>query len=250
MQKMAVLRLWLPGSGSSATKDAFWSSYWQLDRLSRSRDATQSHENVINEFGPLLSEKLSNLRDGWNVEVRVRAIRYGSIELLLALFGGEELFTEMFWTALEFYAPEAFNQAAAGDVPLQAGVTHERGAEHGGGGHGGNRVVAMANAPVILVILGVVVTVGLLIWKIESLEHENIELRHDYTHIVGRVTQQNGTLIGNLMARLGVVATPENGDHKYDEKAVAPAQPTAATPVPATPPAPKANQRNEKKPEN
>jgi hypothetical protein len=239
MRRMAVLRLSLPGSASGVTREDFWTGYWQINRLGPDfRDVAQSHDQIDRKFGPLLAEKLSSLGNGWEVEVEVRAIRYGSIELLLSLVGGEELLSEMFWTVLEFYAPEAFNEAVTGNVPLRAGVTHGRGGGHGGAGHGGNRVLALASAPVILLILGAVVTVGLLIWKIESLEHEYVELHHDYTHIVGRITQQNGALVRSLTSKLGIVATPENDEHKHEEKAVTPAHPATATPAPASPPGP------------
>jgi hypothetical protein len=240
MERLAVIRLSLPGASPGATRDEFWISYWQLNRLGAGpRDTARSHEAIFLTFGGLLSQRLSSI--GYKVEVTVRAIRYGSIELLLALTGGEELLNEMFWTVLEFYAPEAFNQAVGADVPLQAGVTHGRGGGgHGGvgghgGGHGVNRALALARAPVILFVLLVVVTVGLMIWKIESLEREYIELHHDYSHIVGRIVQQNGALANSLMSKLGIVLPPEKDESKNEEKLAAPAHPTTTVPAPAAP---------------
>jgi hypothetical protein len=199
MQRNAVVRLSVAGTPFGATRDEFWNAYWKASPEQAHIPASESESRVSQSFGYRLSELLRG--GGYNVDVTIRSVRYGSIEFLIALTGGEELLTEMFWLVLEFYAPQAFNQAAGGNAPMQAGVTHGRGGgvPGAGGVHGPSRISALAYAPVILFVLLAIATIALMMWKMESLERESIAMHHDYTHLVGKIADQNGRMISGLL---------------------------------------------------
>lgn len=113
----------------------------------RQRRAALPHDSEValrDNFGRKLQDLIS-LRDiegkrrpdlfgsPADLNIYVRGINYGSIEILLAIVGGEDLITEMFWSALELYAPKAFNDAmGTSGVPMQAKVVHTAGREKSG----------------------------------------------------------------------------------------------------------------------
>lgn len=228
MQRMAVVRLSLPSTSPSATKKDFWTNYWQSSSPTRSPAPDDNERALIQEFGTKLAQKISRVDRSWrDVRVEVRGVRYGSIELLLLVIGGEELLSEMFWTVLEFSAPEAFNDTVNGNVALQAHVSPGQGGlaggagGHGGGagGHGFNRALAAARTPLTALILGAVIIIYLLMWRVESLEKEYTALHHDHTSVVNKLTEQNTVLTTGLMLRLGIPVPPGKDEHKQEGKA-------------------------------
>jgi hypothetical protein len=241
MEMVAVVRLSLPSTLPSASRDDFWVNYWQIngDRPLSLRDAPVSEEAVFREFGAHLAKKISETGKYRHVEIKVRGIRYGSIELLLAIIGGEELVTEMFWTLVEFYAPDAFNEAVGGHVPLQTHVTHGQASGVGGSaGQGVGRVLSAANAPLIALIFGAVIVVYLLMWRIDSLEKEYTALHLDHTALVGKLTDQNTVLTTGLLLKLGIALAPgAQAPHGAPSNATiqSPAETPATQPRPAQP---------------
>ncbi|WP_342734421.1 hypothetical protein [Bradyrhizobium sp. B117] len=223
MQKMAVVRLSLPSTLPSATRKDFWTNYWQSNSPPLpERDAGENERALIEDFGPKLARLLSRADESWRVEIKVRGIRYGFIELMLLVIGGEELLSEMFWTVLEFSAPEAFNETVNGNAPLQPHVPPGQGGGHGGGavgGHVANRVLTAVRTPLVALILGAVIIIYLLMWRLESLEKEYIELHHDHTSVVNKLTEQNSALITGLMLKLGIPVPPGRDEHKQESKA-------------------------------
>jgi hypothetical protein len=239
METLAVVRLSLPNGRSSASREDFWRSYWEFHDPNRSDvpTAVDSERALAQGFAPKLARLLSNADVGYGprrgVEIVVRGIRYGSIELLLTIFGGEELASEMFWALLEFYAPEAANEAVNGDVPLTTHVTRVRGG-HGGSGEGEgrtlNRVLTASRSPLIAFFIGALIVIYLLMWRLESLEKEHIQLYHDHTALVGKMIDQNSALITGLLSKLDIISPPpERDEHEHEGEAAAP---TPSVPVP------------------
>jgi hypothetical protein len=253
VETLAVVRLSLPNGRSTATREDFWQSYWDFHDLEGAErpTAVESERELAVRFGSNLARLLSNADVGHGprrrVEIVVRSIRYGSIELLLTIFGGEELASEMFWTLLEFYAPEAANEAVNGYVPLTTHVTRMQGGHSDGGNGEGralNRIIRAGRSPVIAFFIGALIVIYLLMWRLESLEKENIELHHDQTAIVGKVMDQNRALITVLMSKVDIISRPYDDDgREHEGETVAPtqsprgpAQPSNESPTPTTQP--------------
>jgi hypothetical protein len=209
MQAHAILRLTLHDTDSD-NRDSFWATYWNIAQsapgggepggIVRS-SAGGSEEILRSNFGRAIKDLIS-LRDiegarrrrglfGFpaDLKIHVRGINYGSIEILLAIIGGEELITEMFWSVLEFYAPKAFNDAmGATGVPMQAKLVHTAGPEKSGKLE---RLLTVSQTPLVawVVLLIGVIYFGYL--YLDKVQKENEQLNTKYNSLVLKVIDQN-----------------------------------------------------------
>jgi hypothetical protein len=190
---------------------------------------TQSIRSVkyVNSLGRRLAELISlSGASRQRVEIRVVGIRYSSIELLLAVVGGEELLSDMFWSVLEFYAPQAFNETLGSNAPLSAYVIRRTESERGGVSEVSRigRFFSVTRAPLVawaLFLLAVIYFGGM---RLEALEREHVELLHDYTALIAKEMEQNT----QLFSKMAITATQQT------QSGAAPAASTASAPTPDT----------------
>ena len=249
MRAHAVLRLTLHDIEID-DRNSFWATYWdiagsapsggELGGIVRS-SPEDSEASLRRNFGRALKDLIS-LRDiegarrrrvlfGFpaDLEIHVRGINYGSIEILLAIIGGEELITEMFWSVLEFYAPKAFNKAmGATGVPMQAKLVHTAGPEKSGKLE---RLLTVSQTPLVawVVLLIGVIYFGYL--YLEKVEKENDRLNTNYNSLVLKVIDQNIATANSLISKL---ASPQQSPPAPAAASNPAPSPAAAVPAPTT----------------
>ena len=244
MQALARVRFSLLGQ-DGPDRQSFWRLYRGSSELGRG-DAEESEERLRYHFGPHLQEVMertgiSGIPDTDKVRIEVVGIRYGSIELLLSVIGGEELASEMFWSAMEFFSSEAFTDLVGRpSVDMRAQII--------------DRTVTNANPPFInptptragkfetiarsplaaWILLGVSV-IYFLGLRVDALEKETMELHHDYTALLEKVMDQNTA----LATKSGIDSLKPG----TAQPAPAPASPTPSAPTspPASVPTPPAH---------
>jgi hypothetical protein len=167
--------------------------------------------------------------------------------LLLTLVGGEELLNDMFWSVLEYYAPQAFNEVLNTSAPLSADVNRRTEPERPDARDRSgdretsriDRLLSASRSPLVawaLLILAVIYFGGM---KLESLEKENVELQHNLTALTGKVLEQNTGLL--IKAANTPVQQKQSGSNT---------PPSAAPPTtPAPPTTTKPDQAQQAKPE-
>ena len=241
MRVHAVLRFgpdWVEGPA----RELFWQWFWRTagrDGL----DPNESEDILRSHFG----RKLVTLLDeggflpikGYprnSLKIRVSEIRYGSIEVLLLLIGGEELFTEAFWSVLEFQAPQAFNDTFGTRVPLTGEIVRQTEPESS---TKLGRTLRAAKTPVVALVLILIGVIYLQLQRIKFLEKELIEFRHDYGKLVSDITQQNTSITTSLLSKLGIGSpgTPTPAGHHASAPTSSPSPANAPSPpvVPAAP---------------
>jgi hypothetical protein len=250
MQAHAVLRLTFHDT-YTVDRDSFWATYWEKAQLAAGGEAPgrtrrsspdRSEEELRDNFGRALANLIS-LRDikgsrgplglfGFpaNLEIHVRGVNYGSIEILLAIIGGEELITEMFWSVLEFYAPKAFNDAMrTTGVPMEAKLVQRAGPEKSGKL---GRLLTVSQTPLVawVVLLIGVIYFGYL--YLEKVEKENERLNTNYNSLVLKVIDQNIATANSLILK---IAPPQQSPPPpAAASSPAPSPATVPTPTPAT----------------
>lgn len=206
MQALARLRFSLLGQ-DGPDREKFWRLYLGSSDVGR-KEAIQAEGQIFRDFGPRLRELMGRKEVGLvqvtdRVRIDVVGIRYGSIELLVAIIGGEELASEMFWSAIEFFSSLAFTDIIgqpsvdmraqivdrtltnANPPPLPTSTPTPTRA---------GKFEAIARSPLAAWILLGVAVIYFLGLRVEALEKETAELHHDYTTLVKAVMDQNTVL--------------------------------------------------------
>jgi hypothetical protein len=227
----------------------FWATYWNFAQSAPGGAEpgvttllpSESERRLRDNFGPALKSLISlrDLDEGaprprsgdglfgmrpTDFNIHVRGINYGSIEILLAILGGEELITEMFWSVLEFYGPKAFNDAmGTTGVPMQAKIIHTAGPEKSGKLE---RLLSVSQTPLVawVVLLIGVIYFGYL--YLDKVEKENDRLNTNYNSLVLKVIDQNIATANSLISKMYPQQSPP-----------APAAANNPVPSPATQPA-------------
>lgn len=235
MRARAIARLTLPDDYGH-DPEGFWDTYFSYvgTKDEAPSDWRDFETRIYKRFGDaLVSSVTGDFGDELvrgRLSISVDSIRYGSIELLLTVIGGEELIKEAFWRVLEFYAPTAFNVATgagARTAPLRADVvpllSKEREAETEKPGTL-QRLLVASQIPLVawfLLLLGVIYFGYLYLEKIEK---ENERLSRDYNSVIIKVLEQNMATTSTLIAK--ATALPATNS-------AAPPAPPSATSLPS-----------------
>lgn len=186
----------------------FWRAFWgDGDSIDADYRAQESEERIRYQFGKQLAFLIGKNFDGKisPLEIRVQAIRYGSIELLLNVLGPEEMMREMFWTALEFYAPQAFNETLGASVELHAQVIMRDGFPYK------KETKMVAEERSMVVARAAPLFVGLIIWAVTfyaMIEEKKLAaeerkwMNEEHTKILTTLMTQNATLSTALTQRV------------------------------------------------
>jgi hypothetical protein len=262
-------------------RDEFWERLSEVVGDHRPLDIRQSEIEMERHFGDRLRDLIvqTGVSSG-SLGIQIRAMEYGSIELFLALIGGDELLSDMFWGTLEFYAPQAFNETLHINAPMFAEVANRRTlSEEGTQGSESvqtlepvkkledliarmelaierrnegkpDRISAASRAPLVAWALLIVVMIGWAVSRLDAVEKERSELQHDYTALITKIMEQNAALTAKTSSKSeNAAAQPEEPGSRRQTTVASPTAPTPAS-APAVTIDAQSQQQKQAKPED